>query len=180
MCLMIVAAIGNAIATGTTNIGARFFAMFLMPMGAVSACKSNDLVLRGDVPRPKCDTRSDKRWCVDRPDHSILGGQLVPATTCKAVHLDRHCKHDRQYSQHLWLVYVPGLGIPAVHTGRNSKYYHLPHGRASGTHAALRACEREQGARAIGGAGACRWRPGREWGEWGQEDDWLQICLLSG
>lgn len=42
MCLMLVAAVGNAIATGTTNIGARFFAMFLMPMGAVSACKSTD------------------------------------------------------------------------------------------------------------------------------------------
>lgn len=40
VCLMLVAAVGNAIATGTTNIGARFFAMFLMPMGAVSACKS--------------------------------------------------------------------------------------------------------------------------------------------
>lgn len=38
ICLMLVAAVGNAIATGTTNVGARFFAMFLMPMGAVSAC----------------------------------------------------------------------------------------------------------------------------------------------
>jgi hypothetical protein len=37
---MIVAAVGNAIAAGTTNKGARFFAMFLMPMGAVSACES--------------------------------------------------------------------------------------------------------------------------------------------
>ena len=37
---MIVAAIGNAIAAGATNIGARFFALFLMPMGAVSACES--------------------------------------------------------------------------------------------------------------------------------------------
>lgn len=40
VCLMLIAAVGNAIATGTTNIGARFFAMFLMPMGAVSACES--------------------------------------------------------------------------------------------------------------------------------------------
>lgn len=35
--LMTIAAIGNAIATGTTAVGARFFAMFLMPMGAISA-----------------------------------------------------------------------------------------------------------------------------------------------
>ena len=36
-CLMVIATIGNAIATGTTATGARFLAMFLMPMGAVSA-----------------------------------------------------------------------------------------------------------------------------------------------
>lgn len=46
ICLMLVAAVGNAIATATTNIGARFFAMFLMPMGAVSACKKCDFPLR--------------------------------------------------------------------------------------------------------------------------------------
>ena len=38
VCLMLLAAVGNAIATGTLSVGARFFAMFLMPMGAVSAC----------------------------------------------------------------------------------------------------------------------------------------------
>lgn len=47
VCLMLVAAVGNAIATGTTNVGARFFAMFLMPMGAVSACKSICPILSG-------------------------------------------------------------------------------------------------------------------------------------
>lgn len=31
ICLMIVSAVGNAIATGTTKTGPRFFAMFLMP-----------------------------------------------------------------------------------------------------------------------------------------------------
>lgn len=44
---MLVAAVGNAIATGTTNVGARFFAMFLMPMGAVSACESTYSILSG-------------------------------------------------------------------------------------------------------------------------------------
>ena len=37
--LMLLAAVGNAVATGTTKVGARFFAMFLMPMGAVSSCE---------------------------------------------------------------------------------------------------------------------------------------------
>lgn len=50
VCLMLIAAVGNAIATGTTNIGARFFAMFLMPMGAVSACESICLNSSGSVP----------------------------------------------------------------------------------------------------------------------------------
>ncbi|KAF2674456.1 MFS general substrate transporter [Microthyrium microscopicum] len=35
--LMLISAVGNAIATGTTHTGARFFAMFLMPIGSVSA-----------------------------------------------------------------------------------------------------------------------------------------------
>lgn len=48
--LMLVAVIGNAIATATTAVGPRFFAMFLMPMGAVSACKSKQPV--------KCPTAS--------------------------------------------------------------------------------------------------------------------------
>ncbi|ETN43921.1 uncharacterized protein HMPREF1541_11052 [Cyphellophora europaea CBS 101466] len=37
MCLLGVSAIGNAIVGSTLNVGARFFGMFLMPMGAVSA-----------------------------------------------------------------------------------------------------------------------------------------------
>lgn len=37
MCLMTVSCIGNIIAVSTTVLGARFFALFLMPMGAVSA-----------------------------------------------------------------------------------------------------------------------------------------------
>lgn len=35
--LMLVSAVGNVIAVSTTSTGARFFAMFLMPMGAVAA-----------------------------------------------------------------------------------------------------------------------------------------------
>ena len=37
ICLMLVSCIGNAIATGATSTGPRFFAMFLMPMGAIPA-----------------------------------------------------------------------------------------------------------------------------------------------
>jgi hypothetical protein len=36
---MLIAALGNALATGSTNTGVRFFAMFLIPIGSISACK---------------------------------------------------------------------------------------------------------------------------------------------
>lgn len=36
---MVLGAVGNVIAAATTSLGARFFAMFLMPMGILSACK---------------------------------------------------------------------------------------------------------------------------------------------
>ncbi|KUI72088.1 hypothetical protein VM1G_07538 [Cytospora mali] len=52
ICLMLIAAVGNAIATGTTNIAARFFAMFLMPMGAVSAYQIIVSWVANSFPRP--------------------------------------------------------------------------------------------------------------------------------
>ncbi|CAG8974116.1 hypothetical protein HYALB_00002752 [Hymenoscyphus albidus] len=52
ICLMLVSAVGNAIATGSTNMGARFFAMFLMPMGAVSAYQIIVAWVANSFPRP--------------------------------------------------------------------------------------------------------------------------------
>ncbi|KAK7736697.1 hypothetical protein SLS53_006906 [Cytospora paraplurivora] len=52
ICLMLVAAVGNAIAVGTTNLGARFFAIFLMPMGAVSAYQIVISWVANSFPRP--------------------------------------------------------------------------------------------------------------------------------
>lgn len=52
ICLMLIAAVGNAIATATTSIGARFFAMFLMPMGAVSAYQIIVSWVANSFPRP--------------------------------------------------------------------------------------------------------------------------------
>ncbi|KAK3493454.1 major facilitator superfamily domain-containing protein [Neurospora crassa] len=50
--LMLLAAVGNAVATGTTKVGARFFAMFLMPMGAVSAYQIILSWVANSFPRP--------------------------------------------------------------------------------------------------------------------------------
>ena len=50
--LMLIATAGNAIAPGTTVLGARFFAMFLMPMGAVSAYQIIVSWVANSFPRP--------------------------------------------------------------------------------------------------------------------------------
>nr|CAD70522.1 conserved hypothetical protein [Neurospora crassa] len=50
--LMLLAAVGNAVATGTTKVGARFFAMFLMPMGAVSSYQIILSWVANSFPRP--------------------------------------------------------------------------------------------------------------------------------
>ncbi|GFF60062.1 lysophospholipase 3 [Aspergillus udagawae] len=52
MGLMSVSAVGCIICTATTNVGARFFAMFLMPMGAVSAYQIIIAWVANSFPRP--------------------------------------------------------------------------------------------------------------------------------
>ena len=50
--LLIISAIGNAIATGSTVTGARFFAMFLMPMGSFAAYTILVAWVANSFPRP--------------------------------------------------------------------------------------------------------------------------------
>ncbi|KAJ5930162.1 hypothetical protein N7466_005655 [Penicillium verhagenii] len=50
--LMMVSVVGGVICTATTNTGARFFAMFLMPMGAVSAYQIILAWVANSFPRP--------------------------------------------------------------------------------------------------------------------------------
>ena len=52
ICLMLVSTIGNAIVVGTTKTAPRFFAMFLMPMGAVSAYQILITWVANSFPRP--------------------------------------------------------------------------------------------------------------------------------
>jgi len=51
-CLMAIACVGNIVAVVTTNTGARFFAMFLMPLGAVSAYQIILSYVANSFPRP--------------------------------------------------------------------------------------------------------------------------------
>lgn len=52
MCLLSIACLGNIIATATTKTGPRFFAMFLMPMGAVPAYQIILSFVSGSFLRP--------------------------------------------------------------------------------------------------------------------------------
>lgn len=52
VALMLVSAAGNVVVVSTLNLGARFFAMFLMPMGAVSAYQIIVSWVANSFPRP--------------------------------------------------------------------------------------------------------------------------------
>lgn len=52
IALMLISVVGNIIVVSTLNTGARFFAMFLMPMGAVSAYQIILTWLANSFPRP--------------------------------------------------------------------------------------------------------------------------------
>ncbi|KAM7213837.1 phthalate transporter [Rhypophila decipiens] len=80
--MMLVAAIGNAIATGTTNTGARFFAMFLMPMGAVSSYQIILSWIANSFPRPMVK-RSAALAIANMVGNtaSIYGSYMYPSST---------------------------------------------------------------------------------------------------
>lgn len=52
ICLMLISVVGNIIAVATLNTGARFFAMFLLPIGAVTAYQIILAWVANSFPRP--------------------------------------------------------------------------------------------------------------------------------
>ncbi|KAI0469362.1 allantoate permease [Xylaria cf. heliscus] len=52
ICLMLISVVGNIIAVSTLNTGARFFAMFLLPIGAVSSYEIILAWVANSFPRP--------------------------------------------------------------------------------------------------------------------------------
>lgn len=124
--LMLIAAVGNAVATATTSLGGRFFAMFLMPMGAVSACKSPEylqtLRLR-NAPRLMHENRSNYR---------LVGFQLLPPASGKAIR--QHCdsQYVWQHGDHLRIIHVSKLDGPSVRTRRKYECRRMSAGCRSG------------------------------------------------
>ncbi|RDL40764.1 uncharacterized protein BP5553_00743 [Venustampulla echinocandica] len=80
--LMSVTIVGSIIATATTNTGARFFAMFLMPMGAVSACQIILAWEANSFPRPLVK-RSGAIAVINLVGNSasIYGSYMWPSST---------------------------------------------------------------------------------------------------
>lgn len=124
--LMTVAAIGNAIATATPVKGARYCAMFLMPMGSVSSCKSRSTREKKVGNMPGRFTNSSIPHC--RPDHRFVGRQLLPSTSRQALGMHRHLQHDRKHGDHLRLLHVSRVDGPSIHPWRDYQHRDL-HGR---------------------------------------------------
>ncbi|KAF4445986.1 hypothetical protein F53441_10320 [Fusarium austroafricanum] len=79
--LMLVAAVGNAIAAGTTVVGARFFAMFLMPMGAVSSYQIIVSWVANSFPRPLVKRSAAIAVCnMIGNTASIYGSYMYPSS----------------------------------------------------------------------------------------------------
>ncbi|KAH7129580.1 major facilitator superfamily domain-containing protein [Dactylonectria estremocensis] len=81
ICLILVAAVGNAIAAGTTVVGARFFAMFLMPMGAVSSYQIIVSWVANSFPRPLVKRSAAIAICnMIGNTATIYGSYMYPGT----------------------------------------------------------------------------------------------------
>jgi hypothetical protein len=80
--LMLVACVGNVIATATTQVGARFFAMFLMPMGAVAAYQIILSWVANSFPRPMIKRSAVIAICnMIGNTSSIYGSYMYPETS---------------------------------------------------------------------------------------------------
>ena len=79
LALQTVSVIGNIIAVSTTSIGPRFFAMFLMPMGAVSAYQIIVAWVANSFPRPLVKRSACIAICnMLANDATIYGSYLWP------------------------------------------------------------------------------------------------------
>lgn len=81
ICLLMVSCVGNIIVVSTLNTGARFFAMFLMPLGAVSAYQIIITWVANSFPRPLVKRSAAIAICNMIGNASnIYGPYLYPAS----------------------------------------------------------------------------------------------------
>lgn len=78
---MLIAAAGNALATGSSSTAARFVAMFLMPIGAVSAYQIIVSWVANSFPRPLVKRSAAIAICnMFGNTASIYGSYMYPAS----------------------------------------------------------------------------------------------------
>jgi len=81
ICLLCISCIGNIICISTTNTGLRFFAMFLMPMGAVSAYQIIVTWVANSFPRPMVKRSAAIAICnMIGNASSIYGSYMYPSS----------------------------------------------------------------------------------------------------
>ncbi|KAK4454852.1 phthalate transporter [Podospora aff. communis PSN243] len=116
-CLMLFAAVGNAIATGTSVLGARFFAMFLMPMGAVPAYQIILAWISNSFPRPLVK-RSSSLAIANMVGNtaSIYGSYMYPASAAP-----QYVPGGSANAVICLLVGLLAIGLRYVHKWENKK-----------------------------------------------------------
>ncbi|KFA56494.1 hypothetical protein S40293_01174 [Stachybotrys chartarum IBT 40293] len=81
MILMCISAVGNAVVTSTTNTPARFFAMFLMPLGAVPSYQIILTWIANSFPRPLVKRSVAISFCNMMGNlANVYGPYMYPAT----------------------------------------------------------------------------------------------------
>ncbi|KAK3315600.1 major facilitator superfamily domain-containing protein [Apodospora peruviana] len=127
-CLMLLAAVGNAIATGATSVGARFFAMFLMPMGAVSSYQIILSWIANSFPRPMVK-RSACLAIANMIGNtaSIYGSYMYPASAAP-----QYIPGGSANAVICLLVGSLALGLRFLHIRENKKLEQAERSRAAG------------------------------------------------
>ncbi|KAK4186510.1 putative MFS transporter [Podospora australis] len=125
LCLMLLSAIGNAIATGTTVLGARFFAMFLMPMGAVSAYQIILSWVANSFPRPMVKRGAAVAIAnMVGNTASIYGSYMYPQTAAP-----QYTPGGSANSVICLLVGLLAIGLRYIHKWENKKLEKAERGR---------------------------------------------------
>jgi MFS family permease len=106
--LMLFAVAGNAIVAGTTVVGARYFAMFLVSLSNLKPIPISNNTLT-DLPTDANGRR------ILLPNHRLLGRELLPASSRQTQQRNRHRKLRRQRRFHLRLLHVPFQRRATVH-----------------------------------------------------------------
>jgi hypothetical protein len=104
ICLLLISCVGNIIVVSTLNTGARFFAMFLMPLGAVSAYQIIVTWVANSFPRPLVKRSAAIAICnmIGKCYPCFVLAGLTKHQVIRRISMDRTCTHPLM-DQDTWL-----------------------------------------------------------------------------